>query len=206
MIKFRQKEFGIFGKTIAGASIGAGIAGSLNKLGMKIPVKFRGKNYDIAGGHLVTGGAILGAALGALCGIISETDKFITRKTTTDNRLMKRVVEDLKKTGFVEGTDFTRDPKKATELRTAVCLVVSKNSGELRVLINTANDPKLKELTEKTVKNIPNLSAVTKKASDRFNEINITTISDSSADVGLIAGLAEKFIRSKYPVYLIEVG
>lgn len=206
MIKFRQKEFGILGKTIAGASIGISVTGLANKLGMKVPVKFRGKSFDLAGGHLVTGGAILGAALGALCGVISEADKLITRKSTTDNRLMKRVVEDLRKTGFVEGTDFTRDPKKATELRTAVCLVVSKNSGELRVLINTANDPKLRELTERTIKNIPNLSAVTKKASDRFNEINITTISDSSADVGLVAGLAEKFIRSKYPVYLIEVG
>lgn len=206
MIKFRQKEFGILGKTIAGASIGASIGSLANKLTSNSRlIKFKGKDYNL-GAVLVGGGTIVGAALGALCGVISNADEFISRKVTTDNRLMKHVVSDLKKTGFKEGIDFTRDPKTANSLKTAVCFVITKNSGELRVLINTANDSKLRELTEKTVKNIPNLSAVTKKASDRFNEITITTISDSSADVGLIAGLAEKFIRAKYPVYLIEVG
>lgn len=206
MVKFRQKEFGILGKTIAGASIGASIGGLANKLTSNSrSIKFKGKDYNL-GAVLVGGGTIVGAALGALCGVISSADDFISKKVTTDNRLMKHVVGDLKKTGFKEGIDFTRDPKTANSLRTAVCFVITKNSGELRVLINTANDSKLRELTEKTVKNIPNLSAVTKKASDRFNEITITTISDSSADVGLIAGLAEKFIRAKYPVYLIEVG
>ena len=202
MAKFRQKNFGIIGSALTGAAIGTSLAGLANKL--KMPVRFRGK--DLSDGHLMTAGAIVGAALGTLAGLIVEGSNFISRKTTVDSRLLNKVVDDLKKTGFTEGIDFTRDPKKANAMKTRVCLVISKNSGDFRVLINTANDPKLKSLVDGTIKNIPNLSAVTEKTGDKFNEITITTISDSSADVGLVAGLAEKFIRNKFPVYLIEVG
>ena len=56
------------------------------------------------------------------------------------------------------------------------------------------------------MKRLPNTSATTEKVSDKFNDILITSISDSSADVGLIVGVIEKFIHSGYPVYLVEVG
>lgn len=203
MIKFRQKDFSILDHVVAGSALGFGLGSTAGKLGVKGP-KFRGKS--LAGNSLGYAGAILGAALGTLSGIIVEGSRLISRKTTVDNRLMSKVVDDLKKTGFQEGKDFTRDPKQANDWRTKVCIVVSKNSGNLRVLMNTVADAKLQALVDRVIKNLPNTSAVTKKASDRFNDITITTISDSSADVGLIAGLAEKFIRSKYPVYLIEVG
>ena len=202
MIKFRQKDFSFLEHIIRGAALGTAIGGAAGKL----PIKFKVKGKDISGNTLAAGGAILGAALGALSGAIVEGSRLISRKTTVDNRLMSKVVEDLEKTGFQEGRDFTRDPKKANDWRTKVCIVVSRNSGDLRVLINTVADAKLQALVDRIIKNLPNTSAVTKKASDRYNDITITTISDSSADVGLIAGLAEKFIRSKYPVYLIEVG
>ena len=207
MAKFRQKNFGILGHIVGGASIGAGIGGTLNKVGIKMPIKFRGKTSVLdTARSMTTAGAIIGAALGALSGTAVEVSRLISR-SQVDKRLMERVVEDLRKTGFIEGTDFTRDPKIANELKTKVCIVVSKNSGELRILINSVADSKLKSLVDRTVKNIPNTSAVTKKATDKFNDITITTISDSSAaDVGLIAGLAEKFIRSNYPVYMVEVG
>lgn len=205
MIKFRQKDFSFLGKVTTGTAIGTSIGTLASKLGAKIPIKFKGKYTEVSGGALVGAGALLGAALGALSGAITEGSNFLSRRNA-DRRLMPMIIDDLKKTGFREGYDFTRDPKKANELRTKVCLVVTRNSGDLRILINTISDPKLRDLVERTMKNIPNTSAITRKASDKFNEITITTISDSSADVGLVAGLAEKFIRANYPVYLIEVG
>ena len=205
MIKFRQKDFSFLGKVTTGTAIGTSIGTLVSKLGTKIPMKFKGKYTDISGNSLIGAGALFGAALGTLAGAIEAGSNYASKKTA-DRRLMSMVVDDLKKTGFKEGQDFTRDPKRANEIKTRVCLVVTRNSGDLRVLINTVSDPKLKELVDRTTKNIPNMSAMTRKASDKFNEITITTISDTSADVGLVAGLAEKFIRAKYPVYLIEVG
>lgn len=205
MIKFRQKDFSIFSKMVGGATLGAAIASTANKFGAKIPFKFKGKKTTLEAGSLIGAGAIVGAALGALAGTIVEGSKLVSKRTA-DRRLMSMVVDDLKKTGFKEGQDFTRDPKRANELKTKVCLVITRNSGDLRLLINTVSDPKLRDLVDKTTRNIPNLSAMTRKVSDKFNEITITTISDSSADVGLVAGVAEKFIRAKHPVYLIEVG
>lgn len=202
MIKFRQKDFSFLGHVTGGLALGTAAGGTLGKL-IKTPLKFRGK--DITGQDIAIGGAIIGAALGAISGTISEVNRLVSKRNV-DNRLMGRIVDDLKKSGFKEGIDFTRDPKKANELKTKVCLVVSRNSGDLRVLINTVADPQLKSLVDSTTRNIPNMSAITKRATDKFNDITITTISDSSADVGLIAGLAERFIRSKYPVYLVEVG
>jgi hypothetical protein len=55
-------------------------------------------------------------------------------------------------------------------------------------------------------KNIPNTATVNTKLSDKYNDISISTVSDSSANLGLITGIAEYFIRNKYPVYLVEVG
>ena len=205
MIKFRQKDFSFIGKVVSGTALGTSVGTLASKLGAKIPVKFKGKYSELSGGTLIGASTLVGAALGALAGSLMEGSNLISRRNA-DNRLLPMVIDDLKKTGFREGYDFTRDPKKANELKTKVCLVVTRNSGDLRILINTMSDPKLKDFVERTMKNIPNMSAVTRKASDKFNEITITTISDSSADVGLVAGLAEKFIRSNYPVYLIEVG
>ena len=64
----------------------------------------------------------------------------------------------------------------------------------------------MKQIESFTVNHLELLPGIYVSRKDKFNEITITTISDSSADVGLIAGLAEKFIRANCPVYLIEVG
>ena len=61
---------------------------------------------------------------------------------------MDRVVEDLKKTGFNEGSDFTRDPKTADSLKSAISVAITRNSGELRLLVNTIADNKLKDITK----------------------------------------------------------
>jgi hypothetical protein len=119
---------------------------------------------------------------------------------------MSKVIEYLKKDGLKEGIDFTKDPKTATSLKTKVCVVISKVSGELRISVNLVSDPKLKTVSDEIIKRLPNIAASTEKMSDKFNDITITSISDASADAGLVVGVVEKFIHSGYPVYLVEVG
>lgn len=207
MIEFRQKDFSIFSSTLSGAGTGFG-------LGMMYG-KFRNRNSkpgqsnsgrEVDENILGIYGLIAGAALGALAGVIDEQRTRFNRKTTVDNRLMDTVVENLRKDNFKEGKDFTRDPKIANQLKTKVCICISKVSGDLRILINMVADPKLQGLAKDLVKNIPNKSAVNERTSDKFNDITITTISDSSMDAGLVTGVAERFIHSGYPIQLVEVG
>ena len=203
MIEFRQKQFGTISNTIKGATIGA----TLGTLATKLPL-FRKKddnnwNTDLA---IIGGGTIIGAGLGLLVGLTKDISTKINRATTVDTRLMQGVVENLKKDHFKEGVDYTRDPKTANDLKMKVCIVISKCSGNLQLLVNTVADVKLKTVANNMVKNIPNTAAVTTKLSDKYNDISISTVSDSSANLGLVTGIAEYFIRNKYPVYLVEVG
>lgn len=207
MIEFRQKNFGILSDITTGAALG-GSAGSIGAL-------FRRKGNGSETGKqeawrdalkISIAGTIIGAALGALVGGIKEISTKINRKNTVDRRLMSKVIEYLKKDGLKEGIDFTKDPKTATSLKTKVCVVISKVSGELRISVNLVSDPKLKTVSDEIIKRLPNIAASTEKMSDKFNDITITSISDASADAGLIVGVVEKFIHSGYPVYLVEVG
>ena len=203
MIQFRQKQFGVLSDTVDGAKVGA----LVGALATKIPFFRKGdKNNWAEDLAIVGGGTIIGAGLGLLVGLSKEITKKTNRIATVDRRLMQNVVDALKKTGFKEGYDFTRDPKTANELKTKVCIVISKESNNLSLLINTVLDAKLKTITNGMIKNIPNTATVNTKLSDKYNDISISTISDSSANTGLIAGIAEYFIRHKYPVYLVEVG
>lgn len=155
---------------------------------------------------LELGGIAIGATLGALAGMIMDASDYINKKKTVNNRLLKDVTENLKKIGYREGQNFTRDPKMASLLKTKVCLVISKSSDELKLLINTVNDGKLKTLTGQITKNLPTMSTLNEKVSDRFNEINITTMTSNSGDAIWVTSVAEKFISSGFPVYLVEVG
>ena len=202
MIEFRQKDFGLVSSILTGTSTGITLGGLVGKISQ---TGSNNTDWGKINKSALIGGA-LGALAGAIAGGIGEVRTRFNRKTTVDRRLMVTVVENLRKSGLKEGESFTRDPKKASDLRTKVCICLSKVSGELRILINTVSDQKLKELTDDLVKNIPNKSAVTEKASDRFNDITITTISDSTMDAGLVTGIAERFIHSGYPVQLVEVG
>lgn len=210
MIEFRQKDFSFSSSVIKGAGIGAGFGSMAAGLG-GLRRLFRKKGgadqqYGIDAIKTTLMGAALGALGGALCSGIDELSKKTNIRNTVHNRLMGTIVDALKSAGLKEGSDFTRDPKEASRLKTKICISVSKVDGDLRILINQISDPKLKDLTKDLIKNIPNTSAVTERQSDRFNDIIITTISDSSADAGLVTGIAERFIHSGYPVYLIEVG
>ena len=161
-------------------------------------------------GQRALAGAITGVVIGASLGVLAEgikniADKF-NKKNTLDNRLMKTVIENLEKTGFKEGVQFTRDPKTASERRVKICISIARVNGDLKLLVNTIKDPKLKDISETMISRLPNTSVVRQDMKDKFNEISITSISDSSADSGLITGIAEYFIRNGYPVYLVEVG
>ena len=209
MIKFRQKDFGILSDITTGAALGGTIAGG----GTLFRNKFwkekdpnNNESFYKSDLFLTTSGVVVGAALGALVSGIKKISTSVNRKNTVDRRLMYKVVDILKKDGFKEGIDFTKDPKTATSLKTKVCIVISKVSGELRISVNLVADPKIKTVSDEIIKRLPNTSATTEKMSDKFNDITITSISDSSADAGLIVGIIEKFIHSGYPVYLVEVG
>ena len=222
MINFRKKEFSILGDTLQGASIGGSLGiiasglGGKDAKGIKLP-KFRSISENkinsfnnssafIKRSGIIGAGIIIGASLGALVGLIKKGDELISQKSTVDNRLMDKVITDLKKAGFKEGINFTRDPHEADRLKTPISIAITRNSGELKLLVNTITDDKLKSITKELIKNLPNSSVVSQEAKNRYNEISITSISDGSADVGLIAGIAERFIRNKYPIYLVEVG
>ena len=149
------------------------------------------------------GGLLVGAALGFLVGATKSIGLSHNRENTIDARLLDNVERKLRK--FKLDKDYTRDPKIANELRTKVCLVVSKYSDDLRVLINTANDPELKKVSYKIASSIPKGSIKTTTESNKFNEITLSTLS-SGKDASVIAEITKSFIQSGYPVYLVEVG
>lgn len=209
-----SKQFSVKSSTIAGAQLGFAIGG-LGSVPSFLPKELKGKNTLSENYNKITtfqkqaaltaAGTIIGAALGALVGVIGEIDKKGSRGSVKD-RLLPDVISNLKKDHFKEGIDFTRDPKTADRLKTRVCIALSKNSGDLRILINTESDPKLKNITSKLVRNIPNSGVDNRTASNKYNEITISTISDSSSDATLVSGIISQFIHNGFPVYIVEVG
>ena len=208
MIEFRQKQFGIVSSVRNGAAIGATVGTLATKLPIikNLPIFKKKEDNWKTELSIIGGGTIIGAGLGLLVGLTKDISTRVNRAATVDARLMQGVIENLKKDGFKEGIDYTRDPKTANDLKIKVCIVISKNSGNMQLLVNTVADTKLKTVTLNMAKNIPNTATVNTKLSDKYNDISISTISDSSANIGLVTGIAEYFIRNKYPVYLVEVG
>ena len=208
MIEFRQKQFGIVSSVKNRAAIGATVGTLATKLPIikNLPIfKKKDDNWKTEL-SIIGGGTIIGAGLGLLVGLTKDISTRVNRATTVDARLMQGVIENLKKDHFKEEIDYTRDPKTANDLKMKVCIVISKNSGNMQLLVNTVADTKLKTVAINMTKNIPNTATVNTKLSDKYNDISISTISDSSANIGLVTGIAEYFIRNKYPVYLVEVG
>lgn len=214
MIEFRQKNFGLFSSIASKAAVGAGYGASIGTLGAGMKLGFRkrpdGKRDINDWGPEALNTTLVGAGLGAFIGAIFGAADWISKrhnqKTTVNVRLMKTVVDALKKAGLKEGQDFTRDPKESSRMKTKVCIAISRIDGDIKIAINQISDNKLKDINKDLIQNIPNVAAVTEKQSDRYNDIVITSISDSSADAGLITGVAERYIHSGYPVYLVEVG
>jgi hypothetical protein len=149
---------------------------------------------------------ILGAALGALFGVVKEVDKRVSH-TTANARLMANVLKELAKKGYKEGQQFTRDPKEANLMKIKVCIVITRDGADFKALINTVNDTKLKSVTEKVIKSLTGPTQVRNNlASNRYNEITISTISNTPSNVKTVSELASGFIKAGYSVYLVEVG
>jgi len=151
-------------------------------------------------------GMLCGAALGMLVGIGKVVSNKLNQSRTVNNRLMNGVINILKMQ-FKEDRDFTRDPKISTNNKMRVCIVISRETNEQQIIVNTAADPKLERILDEVEEFVKTISktTVTKNLSDKFNDITITTISDKTTPK-LIADIASKFIRAHYPVYLVEVG
>ena len=147
---------------------------------------------------------ILGAALGAIVGAI-RTGMEKHSQHNTNQRLLKRILPRLKSKGLREGEDYTMDPKKANEIPTKVCIVLSSASGELQTVINSKDDPKLKKTVDQIVRKSSGRTRVTTQ-NNRFNEITITTEKNTAANVNQVVSIIESFVESGYPVYIVEVG
>lgn len=224
MIKFKQKDFSnyIVSDAVKGATIGAAV-GSVIGGGAapeKLPVvKFLpgAKEYNnLRHGKKDTEGkikqqlaimgtsVILGAALGALLGTVKEIDKHVSQGNA-DNRLMGSVIKELEKKGYKEGKEFTRDPKQASTFK--VCIVLTRDGANLRLLVNVIKDPKLKQTTDKVIRSLTGKPQVRNNtASNKYNEISISTISNTPSNIKTVTELASGFIKAGYPTYIVEVG
>lgn len=235
MIKFKKKNFSIASDTVKGATLGATVgtiisgaapaslpkfipgSSKYNELSKTVTIETKkdGKVTDtktttvssgLQKGILLGTATLIGAALGTLCGTVKAIDKKLS-KNTVDNRLMSEIMKGLEKNSYKEGRDFTRDPKQANIMKTKVCLVITKNAGEFRLLVNVVDDPKLKTLSEKITKKLTGPFQIrNSSATNRYNEINISTIPNSSANIRTVVDIATSYINAGYPVYLVEVG
>ena len=202
MIKFRQKAYSdnVVGGALNGVKYGAGVGTVLASI-LKAT-----KNDQKISPILVVGGSMLaGAALGALAGKVKD-DNLQKARTTAGVRLFDSVLDNLRKIGFKEGQDFTQDPRMANIIKTKVCIVVSRNSSGLKLLINTVDDPELKDVTKKIHGSLGRNTVSSEKINNRYNELTITTMSSNGGDATFVTRIIETFIRNGYPVYIVEVG
>jgi uncharacterized protein (UPF0333 family) len=152
----------------------------------------------------IAGTTLLGAALGSVVGMVKTLNEKWSQKHT-NQRLTKPLERELKYLGYKEGQDYTFDPKKANELPTKVCIVLSSASGELQTVINSIDDKNLKNLVNKIVKQSGG-RIQTSTQNNRFNEITITTEKNASKNVKQVSSIIKSFVENKYPVYIVEVG
>ena len=209
MIKFRQKDFSILSSTIGGAGIGGSLGSAITifrprkekENESEIDKKKAEKKYNLT---LKLGGMLVGAALGALYGTVKEISKRVNRNKTVDARLMEKVLQGLKASNFKEGVDFTRDPKQASTFK--VCIVLTRDGANLRLLVNVIKDPKLKQTTDKVIRSLTGKPQVRNNtASNKYNEISISTISNTPSNIKTVTELASGFIKAGYPTYIVEV-
>ena len=153
---------------------------------------------------------LIGAALGAIIGAVREIDKKISHHNANNDRLMHDILKELKSLGYREGTQFTRDRNQANLLKTKVCVVITRDAAQFNMLVNTnsINDRKLESLTNKILRGLPSSVQVRKNnlASNKYNEINLSTISKTSSNINEAVALISQFIDGGYPVYIVEVG
>lgn len=187
-----MKGLGV-GTLINGVALGASVA-SQQKGGWPVAKALKTVGYSV----------LVGAALGLVLGITRKIAE-ISSRNRSNQRIINTVSTLLKKRGFKEDLDFTRDPKFADLEKTKVTLVVNRGNGDLKLALNLNSDDKLEKVCTKALEILPSKTKTFRKESNRYNEIMITTLSGGN-DAVLISDLIEKFIRAGYPVYMIEVG
>lgn len=187
-----MKGLGV-GTLINGVALGASVA-SQQKGGWPVAKALKTVGYSV----------LVGAALGLVLGITRKIAEMSSRNKS-NQRIINIVSNLLKKRGFREDLDFTRDPKFADLEKTKVTLVVNRGNGDLKLALNLNSDDKLEKVCTKALEVLPSKAKTFRKESNRYNEIMITTLSGGN-DAVLISDLIEKFIRAGYPVYMIEVG
>lgn len=200
---FSEKKEKTYGKVLSDAIRGASLGlmagtGALQLSGVNKTGSTRAKAM------IPLAGAALGAVAGSLWGIVKTADQVISQHGT-GHKLIEEVVKNLKRAGYKRDTDWTMDPKRATTMKTKVCVVISRTADELGVLINMANDPKLKSVSAEITKSLPVDAQETEKFSDRFNDLQISSY-PSSKDSVFVFSIVESFIKRGFPVYLLEVG
>lgn len=202
MITFRQKAYSdnVVSGALDGAKYGAGVGTVLAGI-----LKTTKSDKKVSPFLVVGGSALVGAALGALAGKMKDNDIKKSR-VNVGVRLFESVISNLEKIGFREGHDFTQDPKMANILKTRVCIVVSRSSSGLKLLVNMADDQKLKEIADKIKNSLGRTVMSTERVNNKFNELSITTLSSNGNDATFVTRIIESFIRGGYPVYIVEVG
>lgn len=201
IFSIREKSYGAITNSAwkgaaAGGTLGAGLALQYMSRAQV------GSNRAKAMVPLV--GAALGGLAGSLWGVVKTLDTKISQ-SLTGHKLINEVIKNLKRAGFKEGQQWTLDPKKASLMKSKVCVVLSQCADNTGILINMANDPKLKGISSEITNSLPTGFRETEKMSDRFNEIQISSFPDKT-DATYIFTVLEKFIKNGFPVYLIEVG
>lgn len=156
---------------------------------------------------LTAAGTILGAALGALVGTAREIGSKISQSKAGESRLSKALVDRLGAT-YRQDKDFTLDPKVADRLKIRVCIVITKDASNLQIRVNAVDDKHLNVLVDRLTRDIKNSSRVfdRQQTSNKFNDIIVTTASNSITNVAKISKLVSDFIEAGYPVYIVEVG
>lgn len=150
---------------------------------------------------------VVGAALGALVGAVKDINNFVTNRRIGSNRLMDKVVSGLLRKSFKEDVDFTLNPKVANDMKTKVCMVLSHDAANFRLLVNVVDDKRLKSVTSKITTSLKgNVDVRKNSATNRYNEINISTISNADSNARTTIEIASGFIKAGYPIYLVEVG
>lgn len=152
-------------------------------------------------------GAIIGASLAVGYYLIKRSyDKVDQKLTGFKGKMLDLVVTTLNSMGYEMDKDFTTDPAQADYLKTKVCIVVSSSKDELSLTINSISDPKLDSISKQIIKNLPSGAKFYKKESDKSNELSLALIPTSNGDYAYIATIAERFIKRKYPVFLLEIN
>lgn len=213
-MKAEQKGFSFGTDFLDNSFKGASIGGALG--GLATPFIVKAKNaaepsrWEWAKGAAkgAVGGIIVGAALGTLFGIIKNEATSRNRDNTINNRYLPKVTEMLLNCGFLEDKDFTRDPKTADDLRTRICIMVSRYSTDTRISINCSADFKTQQLIDKMINDL-GLSrkvSIKKQGSDRFANIEMLKRTKIDEDVNLIKSISEYLMKKHIPIYLVEVG